>query len=45
MLNNISKLIAFSIFGLFTLAGCETAEGFGRDLEKVGEQIEDEADR
>ena len=27
-----------------SIAGCETTEGFGRDVEKAGEKIEDAAD-
>lgn len=34
-----------SFFTLMTLTGCETMEGFGRDVEKVGSEIEEEADR
>lgn len=34
-----------SFFTLMTLTGCETMEGFGRDVEKVGSEIEDEADK
>jgi predicted small secreted protein len=42
-----SYLIAIfvSFFTLMTLSGCETMEGFGRDVEKVGSEIEDEADK
>lgn len=42
-----SCLIALfvSFFTLMTLSGCETMEGFGRDVEKVGSEIEDEADK
>lgn len=29
---------------LFCLSACETTEGFGRDVEDVGEAIEDAAD-
>lgn len=36
----------FAVFTLlFLLSGCETMEGFGRDVEKVGGEIEEEADR
>lgn len=31
------------ILSLFALSACETAEGFGRDLKKVGQAIEEEA--
>jgi predicted small secreted protein len=42
-----SYLIAISIsfFTIMTLSGCETMEGFGRDVEKVGSEIEDKADK
>lgn len=32
------------ITALFGLAACETAEGFGRDVENLGEEIEEEAE-
>lgn len=35
-------LIAISCF---TLSGCGTVEGFGKDLQKVGEHIEEDADK
>jgi len=34
-----------SVFTLFTLSGCNTMEGFGKDVEKVGSEIEEKADR
>ena len=34
---------ALGIFTLFMTVGCETTEGFGRDVEKTGEAIEDAA--
>ncbi|MGQ9426697.1 entericidin A/B family lipoprotein [Gilvimarinus sp. F26214L] len=30
--------------GLWILAGCETMEGMGRDVESAGEEIEEAAD-
>ncbi|QBF31029.1 entericidin A/B family lipoprotein [Thalassococcus sp. S3] len=36
--------IAALMIALTTLAACETAEGFGRDVEDLGENIQDEAD-
>ncbi len=39
----VAMMISF--FSLMMLSGCETMEGFGRDVEKVGSEIEDEADR
>jgi predicted small secreted protein len=35
-------LLAFALAGL---SGCGTMEGFGRDVQKGGEAIEDAADR
>jgi len=35
---------ALSLLGLLAVAGCNTAEGFGQDLENTGEAIEDEAE-
>jgi predicted small secreted protein len=38
-------LICASVFALATLSGCNTVEGFGTDVKKGGEKIEDAADR
>lgn len=43
-LNKIALALLFA-FGIGITAGCQTAEGFGQDLQKVGEEIEEEADR
>lgn len=49
MKQTIVKTMGKSLIGLLTilffLAGCETMEGLGRDVEKVGGEIEEEADR
>ncbi|MCV2368760.1 entericidin A/B family lipoprotein [Roseateles oligotrophus] len=37
------KKLAILFMGLAFLAGCNTVNGFGRDLQKVGEKIEDTA--
>lgn len=37
----LATLLAMSAF----LAGCNTIEGFGRDVEKVGDKIENKAKR
>jgi predicted small secreted protein len=34
-----------SILALLALAACETAEGFGQDVENTGEFIEEEAEQ
>jgi predicted small secreted protein len=35
--------IALSVLALLMLAGCETVEGFGQDVENTGELIEEES--
>lgn len=36
--------VLFAVFlALGTLSACNTMEGFGKDLEQVGENIQDEA--
>lgn len=38
---------AMTVTGMFTLgsSSCATSKGFGRDVQKVGDKIEDAADR
>ena len=43
MLKKIFALISLVSFGL--LAGCNTMEGFGKDVAKVGDKIEQKADQ
>ena len=38
-MKKIAALLALSL--AFLLAGCNTARGFGQDLQKVGEKIEE----
>jgi len=39
-----TTLLALSLVSIaLFLAGCNTARGFGQDLQKVGEKIEDKA--
>lgn len=40
----IRKLSALFLLGLF-LAGCNTMEGVGRDIERGGEKLQGSADR
>jgi predicted small secreted protein len=42
MINRV--FIALAVAGLLTLAGCNTMEGFGKDLSKLGDKIEKKAD-
>ena len=37
------KTILIMLAAVFTLAACQTMEGFGRDVEKVGSKIEEKA--
>lgn len=47
MIKKIILSVATSVFiiGIFgTIAGCNTVEGAGKDLEKGGEKIQDKAE-
>ncbi|HVE88856.1 MAG TPA: entericidin A/B family lipoprotein [Burkholderiaceae bacterium] len=37
------KALLVMLTAVFVLAACQTMEGFGRDVEKVGSKIEDKA--
>ena len=37
-------LVALALAGSFVLGGCNTMEGFGKDLKMVGSKIEKKAD-
>ncbi|MGM8851413.1 MULTISPECIES: entericidin A/B family lipoprotein [Salinicola] len=42
----MKRLIAFSLFALFSagiLAGCNTVDGAGKDIESGGEAVQDAA--
>ncbi len=39
------RSIALILLTAFTLAGCNTMEGFGKDVKKGGEAIEKAADK
>jgi entericidin B len=42
---NVNMLkVTLAIITVLGLAACETTEGFGRDVQKAGQAIEDEAD-
>lgn len=38
-------LLAMMIASVFTLTACNTVEGVGKDVKKVGDKIEDAADK
>lgn len=37
-------LLAVLVLGSFTLAGCNTVDGAGKDIERAGEEIQKAAD-
>jgi entericidin A len=39
------KTVSMLIAAAFVLAGCNTMKGFGEDMQKVGQKIEDSAKR
>ena len=39
------KHLALILLSVFALAGCNTMEGLGKDIQKGGEKIEKAADR
>ena len=48
MNNKMTKLLGFLMIFTFlniSLAGCNTMEGLGKDIQKVGEEIEEKADK
>jgi len=44
-MKKIWSLILITLFSATLLAGCNTMEGFGKDLKKVGGDIERAADK
>lgn len=36
-------MILAALLGMFALSGCNTVEGFGKDLKKAGGQLEEAA--
>ena len=41
----MTKTIAALLAAAFVLAGCNTVRGFGQDVQKVGDKIEEKARR
>ena len=41
----MKKLALASLTALFVLSGCNTFEGFGKDVSKAGEAVTDTADK
>ena len=42
-MKRLMALMLIAMFSLGTLSACNTTKGFGQDVEKVGEKIEDAA--
>lgn len=42
-MKRLLALMVLSMFSLGMLAGCNTMEGAGQDVQKVGEKVEDKA--
>lgn len=38
------SLLVMAMFFVLTLSGCETVKGFGKDIQKAGKALENEAD-
>lgn len=36
--------LIFAVFAITVLTGCNTMQGFGRDVERTGQEIEEAAD-
>jgi predicted small secreted protein len=43
MLTRLVLLLAALIVGSATLSACNTTAGFGRDVERAGQKVQDEA--
>lgn len=43
-MKRLTATALLALFAVSALAGCNTTRGFGRDLQKVGEKMEEAAD-
>jgi predicted small secreted protein len=43
MIKKLMLLLAVLIFGPITLSACNTVQGAGRDVEKLGDKVQSEA--
>ncbi len=41
----MSKLVLVALACMAVLTACNTVKGFGKDVKKVGEQVEEKADK
>ena len=42
-MKRLSTLVLLAMFSMSTLTACNTVAGAGKDVQKVGEQVEDKA--
>lgn len=40
-----TRLILLALLAAFALSGCNTVEGFGKDVKKAGGELEEAADK
>ena len=40
-MKRFAALLMLSLFSIAVLSGCNTVKGFGKDVQKVGEKVED----
>lgn len=40
-MKRLTALMLLSLFSIGLLSGCNTVKGFGKDVQKVGEKVED----
>ena len=43
MINKLVLLLAALVFGSISLSACNTMQGAGRDVEKLGDKVQEEA--
>ncbi|HEV7271772.1 entericidin A/B family lipoprotein [Pseudoxanthomonas sp.] len=44
-MKRVAALLMLSLFSIAVLSGCNTVKGFGQDVQKVGEKVEDSSGR
>ncbi|MEZ0470851.1 MULTISPECIES: entericidin A/B family lipoprotein [Luteimonas] len=44
-MKRLTALLLLALFSAATMTACNTVEGAGKDVQKVGEKVEDAADR
>lgn len=44
-MKRLTALLLLALFSIGTLTACNTVKGAGKDVQKVGEKVEDAADK